>query len=136
MLFSGSADKTARAWVMEFGEETREYLGSHGTVTCLQFYEGMVCTGSADGTSRLYDAKSGSLKRTFRGHDMPISSLMMAPGKVFTSCLEGNLCVWSSVGFTDETVFGNKPVEDEEESDEDCEKVKDAVKMLDNYIRK
>ena len=41
MLFSAATDKTARSWVMEFGEETRVYKGSHSPVTCIQFFDGM-----------------------------------------------------------------------------------------------
>ena len=40
MLFSASADKTARAWVMEFGEETRVFRGSRAPVTCVRYFNG------------------------------------------------------------------------------------------------
>ena len=40
MLFSASADKTSRAWVMEFGEETRVFRGSRSPVTSIQFFAG------------------------------------------------------------------------------------------------
>lgn len=39
MLFSASADRTARAWVMEFGEETRVFRGSQAGVTCVEYFE-------------------------------------------------------------------------------------------------
>ena len=41
MLFSASADKTARSWVAEFGEETRCFRGSHSPVTRILFFHGM-----------------------------------------------------------------------------------------------
>lgn len=41
MLFSVSADKTARSWVAEFGEETRCFRGSHSAVTRILFFDGM-----------------------------------------------------------------------------------------------
>jgi WD40 repeat protein len=40
MLYSASADKTSRAWVMEFGEETRVFRGSRSPVTCIRFFLG------------------------------------------------------------------------------------------------
>lgn len=41
MLYSGSSDNTARAWVMEFGECTRIYRGHQHTVDCLRYYDRM-----------------------------------------------------------------------------------------------
>jgi len=40
MLYTASVDKTARAWVMEFGEETRVFRGCRSPVTCIQFFSG------------------------------------------------------------------------------------------------
>lgn len=39
MLYSASSDKTSRAWVMEFGEETRVFK-SRSPVTCIRFFAG------------------------------------------------------------------------------------------------
>ena len=52
-----------------------------------------------------------------------------------TTCLGGKLCVLSTAGVTDDTVFGKKATEVDEESDDDCEKVQHAIKMLDKYVR-
>jgi WD40 repeat protein len=40
MLYSASVDKTVRAWVMEFGEDTRVFRGSRAPVTCVQYFSG------------------------------------------------------------------------------------------------
>ena len=44
MLYSASADRTVRAWVMEFGEETRVFRGSRAPVTCVQYFSGFGTT--------------------------------------------------------------------------------------------
>jgi hypothetical protein len=49
--------------------------------------------------------------------------------------LAGELCVWDAKGFKEETVFGKRDDEVMEESDEDCDKVKQAISTLDKYIR-
>lgn len=40
MLYSASTDRTVRAWVMEFGEDTRVFRGSRAPVTCVQYFGG------------------------------------------------------------------------------------------------
>lgn len=57
------------------------------------------------------------------------------PGRVFTASLDGMLNVWDTEGFREETVFGKKAEEEDDESDEDCEKVQHAIKVLSTYIR-
>lgn len=41
MLYSGSSDKTARSWVLEFGECTRIYMGHRHTVSSIRHFDGM-----------------------------------------------------------------------------------------------
>ena len=41
ILYSGSADHTARAWAMEYGECTRIYWRNTSSVTCVQYFEGI-----------------------------------------------------------------------------------------------
>lgn len=41
ILYSGSSDGTARAWAMEFGQNTRIYYGSHSSVTVIQYADGI-----------------------------------------------------------------------------------------------
>lgn len=40
LLYSGSTDKTAKSWVIEFKECNRTYNGNT-EVTCIQFFDGM-----------------------------------------------------------------------------------------------
>jgi WD40 repeat protein len=41
ILYSGSCDRTARAWAMEFGECTRIYWKNSGSVTCIRYLDGI-----------------------------------------------------------------------------------------------
>ena len=41
ILYSGSADRTARAWAIEFGECTRIYYRNESSVSCVQYYDGI-----------------------------------------------------------------------------------------------
>lgn len=78
-------------------------------------------------------------------HVVPLSSFSQltllpsyrqaVPGKVITGDLNGQLCVWSTAGLHDDTVFGNTMDEEEEQSDDDCEKVRHAAQVLDRYLR-
>ncbi|KAI1292077.1 WD repeat-containing protein 86 [Halotydeus destructor] len=150
MLYSSSSDKTARAWVMEFAEETRVYKGSQSAVACVHFFDGIhlcyrlpffpfpplqVYTASEDGSVRAYDAKSGTIKRLFLGHSESITSIQVVPQRLITTSFDGKMSVWDTKGFSDDTVFGDKSEKHEEASDDDCDNVKRAVRMLDNYIR-
>ncbi|CAG2123610.1 unnamed protein product, partial [Medioppia subpectinata] len=74
---SGSADHTARAWALEYGECTRIYWRNTSSVTTIQYYDGIVYTGGSDCTARLYDSNSGALKRTCLGHINAISALKL-----------------------------------------------------------
>ncbi|RWS12758.1 WD repeat-containing protein 86-like protein [Dinothrombium tinctorium] len=153
MLYSGSSDRTVRAWVMEFGECTRVYVGNSAAVSSLQYYNGLVCVGLCDGIAHLFDAKSGTLKRTFEGHSESITGLQVSekrtnqlnkknkysqvvPGKMFTTCASGKMCVWDISGLKEETVFGSKLAKEGETVDEDCEAVKEAIRVIDYFLRR
>ena len=41
MMFTGSSDHTSRAWVTEFGDNTRIYKGHRHTVSVVKVYDGM-----------------------------------------------------------------------------------------------
>ena len=43
LMYTGSADCTARCWVTEFGDNTRSYKGHKHSVICMKFDQG-VCT--------------------------------------------------------------------------------------------
>ena len=40
MMYSGSADKTGKIWIIDFGDTTRTYSGHTHTVTCIKFHQG------------------------------------------------------------------------------------------------
>jgi len=154
-LYSGSTDKTARSWVIEFGECNRTYNAS-SEVNCMQFFDGMckfnmlqsvciyvelyhsysiVCTGHCDGKANLYDSKSGTLKKSFAGHSDAITGLQFSPKRIFTCCLKGKLCVWDTSRFDDGSVLCKQTIEKDDNDEDDCEIVQKALKAVDNYIR-
>ena len=43
LMYTGSADSSAKCWVTEFGDCTRQYKGHKHSVICMRFDKG-VCT--------------------------------------------------------------------------------------------
>ena len=41
IMYTGSSDHTGRAWVTEFGDQTRMYKGHKHTVSVIKVYDGM-----------------------------------------------------------------------------------------------
>ena len=41
VMYTGSADVSARCWVREFGECSKLYKGHQNAVVCLKFYKGI-----------------------------------------------------------------------------------------------
>ena len=41
LMYTGSADSTARCWVVEFGDCTRQYKGHKHTVICMKCDKGI-----------------------------------------------------------------------------------------------
>ncbi|OTF70262.1 hypothetical protein BLA29_008195, partial [Euroglyphus maynei] len=95
ILYSGSTDRTVRAWAMEFGQCTRVYYQNKAPVSCLQYFKGILYTGCNDNCARLYDANSAALMQTFIGHTGLITALQVVPGKLFTSSYDGRILVWN-----------------------------------------
>ncbi|XP_074595896.1 uncharacterized protein LOC141851020 [Brevipalpus obovatus] len=133
ILFSGSADKTARAWVLEFGQCTRVFENTAG-VAQIQYYNGMVSAGLSDGKTNIFDSKSGVLKESFPGNFEVLTGLKCAGQRVFTCGISGKLCVWDTSGIQDDTIFGKRVVEEIDEED-DSEDVKTAIRVVDKYFR-
>ncbi|XP_015788393.1 WD repeat-containing protein 86-like [Tetranychus urticae] len=134
MLFSGSTDRTARAWVIEFGECVRVFHGNSSAVSLVQYYNGLVCVGLGDGVANIFDSKSGSLKKSFHGHQEAITGLQVAANRIFTCDLLGKLCVWDISDIKEETIFGER-IEEDENSDDDCEAVQRAIQVVNKYVR-
>ena len=55
LLYTGSKDKTARCWVVAFGDNTRSYLKSQHSVSCLQVANGV--GESESGLSRVRQSR-------------------------------------------------------------------------------
>ena len=41
LMYTGSADGTAKCWVTEFGDNTQVYRGHGMSVTAIKFYKGL-----------------------------------------------------------------------------------------------
>jgi hypothetical protein len=41
LMYTGSADGTAKGWVTEYGDCTRQYKGHKGSVICMKFRNGI-----------------------------------------------------------------------------------------------
>jgi len=121
LLYTGSADTTARCWVTAFGEPTRTYDKHSHSVICLQVADGVVFTGCGDTNARAYDAKSGALKRTYKGHDSAINCLQYINGKLYTGSNDGSLRVWDAREIADDPAADDEDDDDDDEVDEDTE---------------
>ncbi|KAL8587558.1 hypothetical protein ACOMHN_000964 [Nucella lapillus] len=93
-MYTGSSDHTGRAWVTEFGENTRIYKGHKHTVSVIKVYDGMVFTGCGDAFCRVYDAKTGEVLRVMPGHDSTVTAMQLVEGRLFTSSYDGCVKVW------------------------------------------
>lgn len=97
LLFSISADHTARCWVYDVGDCTRIYKGHRHTVSCIQVDNGLgmsddlsdghvtfllsfgilVYTGCGDALVRCFDARSGVVKRTLKSHSLAVNCIQV-----------------------------------------------------------
>lgn len=58
----------------------------------------------------------------------------MAANRIFTCDLLGKLCVWDISDIKEETIFGER-IEEDENSDDDCEAVQRAIQVVNKYVR-
>ncbi len=96
MLYSTSADHTARCWVIDVGDCTKIYKGHHHSVSCIQvehglgmiilslfiniiyfFFKKLVFTGCGDAIVRCFEARSGVIKRAFKSHALAITCIQV-----------------------------------------------------------
>jgi WD40 repeat protein len=106
LVYTASADATARAWDLLDGGMLRLFKGHSGTVTCLQpseaaGVEGDLYTGSADGTVRAWDVGTGESRMTFRGHHKEVYSVSVwpldNPDHVFSGSRDATIIIWDAV---------------------------------------
>ena len=41
LMYTGSADCTARCWVVEYGDNTKQYRGHKHSVVCMKLHKGV-----------------------------------------------------------------------------------------------
>ena len=106
LVYTGSADATARAWDLIDGSMLRLFKGHSGVVTCLQpseaaGVEGDLYTGSADGSVRAWDVSTGEPRMTFRGHHKEVYSVSVwpidNPDHVFSGSRDATIIIWDAV---------------------------------------
>ena len=103
VIYSGSADCSARAWDMGDMSPMRLFKGHSGTVMCIcatksADQEALLFTGSADGTARAWDINSAETVRHFRGHHKEVYSIgafpQNDPDQVFTGSRDASVIIW------------------------------------------
>ena len=138
LMYTGSADSSAKCWVTEFGDCTRQYKGHKHSVICMKFHKGVctfgfftkhsqidrlrdfhfkfsdslffkVFTGCGDGVARAYDAKSATLKRVFHGHEGAINCLVVVDEKLYTGSSDGTMRVWDAKDISDDINIDEEP---------------------------
>ena len=85
VLYTGSADRTVRAWVASTGRLLAEFVGHASTVWCVQVQGDRLYTGSYDCTARVWDVATGAALRVFTGHCSAIANIAVLGSLLFTS---------------------------------------------------
>ncbi|MBM3216766.1 hypothetical protein FJZ36_17870, partial [Candidatus Poribacteria bacterium] len=111
VVFSGSADKTIRAWSAETGRQVYEIPVS-GTVRCIAYSASLkaIVSGGSDGVLRLSEPETGrSLRKLTPGRFRPVAALVAHPTEptIVTAGYEGSWPVqrahriWPLTGYSD-----------------------------------
>ncbi|KAG3277183.1 WD repeat domain 86 [Ictidomys tridecemlineatus] len=98
LLYSGSADRTAKCWLAHEGEHVCTFPAHRHSVSTLKYHAGTLFTGSGDACARAFDAQSGALQRVFRGHSFVINCLQVHGQVLYTVSHDGTLRLWDMRG--------------------------------------
>ena len=109
-LFSGSYDRTARAWSVDKGQVSQEFRGHRNCVLtlaysapwdlpgapCAEEAGGLLVTGSTDGTARVWQVAGGGCWQTLRGHTGAVLCLVLdTPSHTaFTGSTDATIRAW------------------------------------------
>src|SRR5207302_1207646 len=80
-LATGAADRSARVWDVDSGDELRELAGHGAAVSAVAFSPDgrRLATGSMDRTARLWDAGTGAELRRLTGHGESVFAIAFSP---------------------------------------------------------
>eukprot|EP00118_Oscarella_pearsei_P011255 m.74304 g.74304 ORF g.74304 m.74304 type:complete len:687 (+) comp35879_c0_seq8:28-2088(+) len=94
VLFSGSSDKTIKAWDTHTNYKCHRTLeGHHGIVLALCMHGNRLYSGSADCTIRIWDIDSLECIDTIQAHDNPVCTLATSANLLFSGSLK-TIKVW------------------------------------------
>jgi WD40 repeat protein len=109
IMYTGSADRTARAWDADQVRQVRVFEGHTSWVRCMQVHGGVLYTGSADGTARawdtmrekqvawdVWDAERAKELHLFKGHAQYVRCLEVADNVVYTGSEDSTVAAWDA----------------------------------------
>eukprot|EP00294_Goniomonas_avonlea_P005315 CAMPEP_0114568784 /NCGR_PEP_ID=MMETSP0114-20121206/16252_1 /TAXON_ID=31324 /ORGANISM="Goniomonas sp, Strain m" /LENGTH=808 /DNA_ID=CAMNT_0001755569 /DNA_START=38 /DNA_END=2464 /DNA_ORIENTATION=- len=94
VLYSGSADGTARAWSMQTNSSTVIFTGHTDWVSCIDYSSGWVYTGSWDKTVRKWSASTGCCHVDMEGHTGPVYALHVCEGVAVSGSRDASARAW------------------------------------------
>ena len=107
-LVTGSADETARLWVVRTGEELRVLRGHTDSIVSVAFSRdgARVATASTDTTARVWETASGE-SHVLEGHPEALTSIRFSPDgkRVVTASIDGQVRNWPVAGGQEPVVF-------------------------------
>ena len=107
-LVTGSADGTARLWVVRTGEELRVLRGHTESIVSVTFNRAgtRVATASTDSTARVWETASGR-PHVLEGHPEALTSVRFSPDgkRVVTASIDGQVRNWPVAGSKQPIVF-------------------------------
>lgn len=97
-LYSGSADRTVKCWLVDTGERIQTYKAHKHSVSTLKYHAGILFTGSGDACARAFNSRSGVLQKIFRGHKFIINCIQIHNELLYTASHDGTLRIWDIRG--------------------------------------
>ncbi|VDP75291.1 unnamed protein product [Echinostoma caproni] len=109
-VYTGSADKTAKAWSTRSGKCLLTFRGHSGPITQMRIdkHGHILYTISADGTARSWYAESAKPQFVFEGHKSDVICLETTSQYVISTGNDGLLVVWPK--------WVDQPVNEEEQA--------------------
>ncbi|XP_071524108.1 WD repeat-containing protein 86-like [Panulirus ornatus] len=97
LVFTGSADCTARMWSLSSGECLQIYRGHRQAIMTMTADSDarILFTGSADTTIRSWDIRSGKVLKIFDGHTTPIMCLSVVNKLMYSGDTGGMARCWA-----------------------------------------
>jgi WD40 repeat protein len=108
-LFSGSDDKTIKAWDIKTGKCIATFEGHESPVNSLAVVGETLFSGSSDATIKAWNIKTGACIATFEGHEDEINSLAVVGETLFSGSDDKTIKAWDiKTGACIATFHGHK----------------------------